>query len=122
MGCGPLPEWLAKKRCLYSIGKYKDNLCVQRCLAIYNRIKAGRENQVEKFTCKAALELAQVYYGDQTLEKETVRATKLVDFEGIAKHHEFNIMLYESKGDVGKHQEIWRLAQSQFAYSKYRFI
>ena len=28
MGCGPLPEWLAKKRCLYSIGKYKDNLCV----------------------------------------------------------------------------------------------
>jgi len=55
MGCGPLPEWLAKKRCIYAIDKHDDNLCVWRCLAIYKRVEAGRTNRVERKTCTAAL-------------------------------------------------------------------
>ena len=38
LGCGPLPDWLRKKRCIYAVdGKNErnDNLCVWRCLAIY---------------------------------------------------------------------------------------
>ena len=38
LGCGPLPDWLRKKRCIYAAdGKNErnDNLCVCRCLAIY---------------------------------------------------------------------------------------
>ena len=49
MGCGSLPEWLRKKRCIYAVdGKNErnDNLCVWRCLAIYSRrdIKMGYKN------------------------------------------------------------------------------
>ena len=113
MGCGPLPEWLAKKRCIYAIDKYDDNLCVWRCLAIYKRIEAGRTNQVEKKTCTAALYLARAYYGDRLLTRKTVRATKLVDFEGVAKHHDINIMLYEPK-----QKETWRLVYGKLQYKK----
>ena len=28
MGCGPLPDWLRKKRCICAIDKFDDNLCV----------------------------------------------------------------------------------------------
>ena len=36
-------------------------------------------------------------YGDNKLKKRDVRPTKLVDFEGIARHHNVNIMLCEPK-------------------------
>ena len=35
MGCGPLPEWLRKKRCIHSLDTFDNNLCVWRCLALY---------------------------------------------------------------------------------------
>ena len=35
MGCGPLPEWLRKKRCINALDTFDDNLCVWRCLALY---------------------------------------------------------------------------------------
>ena len=47
----------------------------------------------------AALNLSCEYYGDNNLKKRDVRPTKLVDFEGIARHHNVNIMLYEPKKD-----------------------
>ena len=28
MGCGPLLDWLRKKRCFYALDKFDDNLCV----------------------------------------------------------------------------------------------
>ena len=34
------------------------------------------------------------YYGDNKLKKKDVRPTKLVDFEGITKHHNVTIMLF----------------------------
>ena len=39
-----------------------------------------------------------------------MRPTKLVDFEGIARHHNVNIMLYEPKKDRGKDAgSVWQL-------------
>lgn len=93
MGCGPLPKWLAKKRCIYAVDKFADNLCVWRCLTIFQGLARGK-NRADERTCREALALAREYYKDLKLVKHAVRATKLVDFEGIAKHHEINIMLF----------------------------
>ena len=39
-----------------------------------------------------------------------MRPTKLVDFQGIARHHNVSIMLHEPKNDRGKDAgSIWRL-------------
>ena len=55
---------------------------------------------------KAALNLVREYYGDSKLKKRDARPTKLVDFKGIARHHNVNIMLYEPKKNA---RSIWRL-------------
>ena len=47
------------------------------------------------------LVLVREYYGAKKLKGKNVRPTKLVDFEGIAKHHNVNIMLYEPKTYIG---------------------
>ena len=59
-----------------------------------------------KRNCDAALGLAREYYGDKKLKKRDVRPTKLVAFEGIARHHNVNVMLYEPKKNA---RSIWRL-------------
>ena len=99
MGCGPLPDWLRDKRCIYALGTFDDNLCVWICLAIYKKLTRGEKNRVQKRNRNAALYLAREYYGNNHLKKRDVRPTKLVDFEGIARHHNVNIMLYEPKKD-----------------------
>ena len=76
-----------------------------------------KKNQVEKRNCETTLNLACEYYGDNKLKKKDVRPTKLVDFEGIAKHHNVNIMLYEPKKDRGKDAgSIWRLVCGKIQY------
>ena len=104
MGCGPLPDWLRKERCLYAMDTFDDNLCVWRCLAIYKQkdIKRGTE-----FVTRAALNLACEYYDHNNLKKRDVRPTSLVNFEGIAKHHNVNIMLYKPKKDRWKIQDLY---------------
>ena len=94
MFCVLLPEWLRKKSCINALDFFNDNLCVWRCLALYKRkdVKRGAERST-----KEALNLAREFYSDNKLQRKNVRATKLVDFEGIAKHFNVNIMLYESK-------------------------
>ena len=58
--------------------------------------------------------VAREYYGDSKLKQKDVRPTKLVDFEGIAKHHNVNIMLYEPKKDRGKDAgSIWRFVHGK---------
>ena len=94
LGCGPLPDWRRKKQCIYAAdGKNgrNDNLCVWRCLAIYTRrdVKRGSE-----FVTKEALKLAREYYENDKLKRQDVRATRLVDFEGIAKRFSINIRVY----------------------------
>ena len=106
-----------KKRCIYAIDTFEDNLCVWRCLAIYKRHVRGEEKQVEKKNCKASLNLAREYYGDNKLKRKDVRPTKLVDFESIAKHLNVNIMLYEPKKDRSKNAGfILRLVYGKIQY------
>ena len=79
-------------------------MCVWRCLGIYKRqdIKRGTE-----FVSKAAVDLAREYYGGNKLKRKDVRPTKLVDFEGIARHHNVNIMLYEPNKDRERMQDLY---------------
>ena len=59
LGCGALPDWLRKKRCIYALDTFDNNLCVWRCLAIYKRHAHGETDQVSKRNCKAALNLVR---------------------------------------------------------------
>ena len=86
-----------------------------RCLIFK---KKGSKKDVAMRTCEAALRLAREYYGNPELTKHEVRATKLIDFEGIAKHHSINIMLYEPKGSEGKACDVWRLVYGKIQYKK----
>ena len=114
MGCGPLPEWLRKKRCINALDTFDDNLCVWRCLALYKRKDVNRG--AERST-KEALNLAREFYSDNKLKRKDVRATKLVDFEGIAKHLNVNIMLYEPSKESGKDAgKTWRLVYGKIQY------
>ena len=72
MGCGLLPEWLQKKRCINALSTFDDNLCVWRCLALYKRkdVKTGSERSP-----KDALNLAHEFYSDNKLKRKDVRAT-----------------------------------------------
>ena len=116
MGCGPLPDWLRIKR-IYAIDKFDDNLCVWRCHAIYKRLAHGERNWMQERNYDAAKNLTHKYYGDKNLKKRDVRPTKLVDFEGIARHHSVNIMLYEPKKDRGKDAgSVWRLVYGKIQH------
>ena len=64
---------------------------------MYKRLARGEENQLQKRNRDAVLNLVREYYGDKNLKKSNVRPTRLVDFEGIARHHNVNIMFYEPK-------------------------
>ena len=57
-----------------------------------------------------ALNLAREYYGDKNLKKGDMRPTKLVDFEGIARHHNVSIVLYEPNKNS---RSIWWLVYSK---------
>ena len=59
MGCGPLPDWLRGKRCIYAWGTFDENLCVWRCLAIYKRLALSEKNRVQERNRNAALNLAR---------------------------------------------------------------
>ena len=93
MGCGPLPDWLRKKHCVYALDTLDYNLCVWRCLAIYKRHARGETNQVSKRN------LAREYYGDNKLKRKDVRPT--------------NIMLYEPKKNA---RPVWQLVYGKIQH------
>ena len=94
LGCGPLPKWLADKKCVYAIDKIRDNLCFWRCLVIHQRIMKGKKRP-EEDTNREALKLARDFYRIPNLKREDVKPTRLVDFENIAKQFKVNIRLFE---------------------------
>ena len=65
-----------------------------------------KKTRPEVDTNRDGLKLAREYYKQPALHAEDVRATKLVDFEGIAKHLKINIRLYEPKNGS---ETVWRL-------------
>ena len=54
-----------KKRCIYAMDQFDDNLCVWRCLVIYKRLVRGEKNRLQERNCDAANNLARKYYGDK---------------------------------------------------------
>ena len=115
LGCGPLPKWLADKKCVYAIDKIDDNLCFWRCLVIRQRIIKGEKRPEEK-TNRDALKLARDFYKRPNLKRENVKPTRLVDFENIAKQFKVNIRLFEPKRNEDK--TAWRLVFGKNQFKK----
>ena len=114
LGCGPLPKWLADKKCIYAIDKIDDNLCLWRCLVIHQRIMKG-EKRPEKDTNRDALKLARDFYQNPNLKREDVNPTRLVDFENIAKQFGVNIRLFEP---VEESKTVWKLVFGKNQFKK----
>ena len=74
LGCGPLPKWLADKKCVYAIDKIDDNLCFWRCLTIHQRIMKGKKRP-EEDTNRDALKLARDFYRKPNLKRGDVKPT-----------------------------------------------
>ena len=115
LGCGPLPKWLADKKCVYAIDKIDDNLCFWRCLVIHQRIMKGEKRPEEK-TNRDALKLARNFYKRPNLKRENVWPTRLVDFENIAKQFKVNIRLFEPREN--KDKTAWRLVFGKNQFKK----
>ena len=114
LGCGPLPKWLADKKCVYAIDKIDDNLCLWRCLVIHQRIVKGKKRPEEK-TNRDALKLARDFYRIPCLKREDVEPTRLVDFENIAKRFKVNIRLFEP---VEESETVWKLVSGKNQFRK----
>ena len=114
LGCGPLPDWLREKRCVYALDNEKDNLCIWRCLVISKRIRENQQRP-ERRTTRDALQLAREFYNQPNLAVKCVLPTKLIDFERIAAKFQVNIRLYEPID-----QSTWKLVfgQNQFRASR----
>ena len=115
LGCGPLPKWLADKKCVYAIDKIDDNLCFWRCLVIHQRIMKGEKRPEEK-TNRDALKLARDFYKRSNLKRGDVKPTRLVDFENIAKQFKVNIRLFEPREN--KDKTAWRLVFGKNQFKK----
>ena len=115
LGCGPLPKWLADKKCVYAIDKIDDNLCFWRCLVIHQRIMKGEKRPEEK-TNRDALKLARDFYKRPNLKRGDVKPTRLVDFANIAKQFKVNIRLFEPKRNEDK--TAWRLVFGKNQFKK----
>ena len=114
LGCGPLPKWLADKKCVYAIDKINDNLCFWRCLAIHQRIMKGKKRP-EEDTNRDALKLARDFYRIPNLKREDVKPTRLVDFENIAKQFKVNIRLFELAKES---KTVWKLVFGKNQFTK----
>ena len=114
LGCGPLPKWLADKKCIYAIDKINNNLCLWRCLVIHQRIMKGKKRP-EEDTNRDALKLARDFYRIPNLKREDVKPTRPIDFENIAKQFKVNIRLFE----LAKESEtVWRLVSGKNQFRK----
>ena len=116
LGCGPLPKWLADKKCVYAIDKIDDNLCFWRCLAIHQRIMKGVERPEKKKQIETLLSWQEIFTKDRILRRGDVKPTRLVDFENIAKQFKVNIRLFEPKRNEDK--TAWRLVFGKNQFKK----
>ena len=83
LGCSPLPDWLRKRRCIYSIDNKGDNFCVWQCLVIVERISNNQARLAEN-TTRDAPKPACEFYSNPKLRVAEVELTKMIDFENIA--------------------------------------
>ena len=71
MGCGPLPEWLGSKRCIYAVDTFDDNLCIWRCLMLHKKICAGIEKPCMGLY-KGSLQLARDYWWTLKVSRDII--------------------------------------------------
>ena len=114
LGCGPLPKWLADKKCIYAVDKINDNLCFWRCLTIHQRIVKGKKRP-EEDTNRDALNSARDFYKNLNLKRGDVKPTRLVDFENITKQFKVNIRLFEL---AKKSKTVWKLVFGKNQFKK----
>ena len=126
LGCGPLPKWLADKKCIYAIDKINDNLCLWRCLVIHQRIMKGKKRP-EEDTNRDALKLARDFYRIPNLKREDVKPTRPIDLENIAKQFKVNIRLFELAKEsetvqesetVEESETVWKLVSGKNQFRK----
>ena len=86
-------------------------------MALLSNLQAQWYKKRHWICYQSSLNLAREYNGDSKLKRKDVKPTKLVDFEGIARHHNVNIMLYELKKDRGKDAgSVWRLVYGKIQH------
>ena len=86
-----------------------------RCLVVHYR---GDRKQREKRTTREALNLAWEYYDNPRLKREDVRATKLLDMEGIARKFNISIRIFEPRTNSAKVP--WRPVYGHNQYRKWQ--
>ena len=69
----------------------RDVLQFTKDVLVVKKMKYTKKN------CKTVLNLMHECYGDKKFKQKDGRFIKLVDFEGMTKHRNINIMLYEPK-------------------------
>ena len=110
MICGPLPDWLSRKWCIYTFNNTDDSLCVWRCLAIFRRIRHNQPGLGERIT-RDALDLVRKLYGKLNIQVCNIRPTKLVDFGNTASR----FRLYEPTPD---NPLLWMLSFGKVQYRR----
>ena len=116
LGCGPLPKWLADKKCIYAIDKIRDNLCLWRCLVIHQRIMKGKKRP-EEDTNRDALKLARDFYKRPNFKREDVKPTSLVDFENTSGKFKINIRSFEPRENT-EEKTPWKLVFGKNQFKK----
>lgn len=80
LGTGPLPDWLrnlahgARGQAMVALDTYRDNLCLWRCIAVYQGAKPDRSTNIAKKLAKGFLKL------------DAKKKTSLDDLEKVEKH------------------------------------
>ena len=86
LGTGPLPDWLRRKREMYSLDTYGDNLCLFRCIAVH------RGARVDCCTRQARAFASKFFKAPDT------PATSLDDLRKVEAHFQLGIRVYEPVG------------------------
>ena len=88
------------------IEKSDVSLCVWLCLAIHYRVQERKSDPANRRT-KAALGLAQQFYGGNSLKSKNIQATNLVDFAGITINFHISMQVFECEGKRTVGINIW---------------
>ena len=104
MGCGPLPDWLRKKKSIHALDTYDNKMCFWNTLAVFNNYSKEKNRPAERIK-QLSLELAQEFYKKPNLKEEDIKGTDLVELEDISNFFKINIRMFEPKED----QETWVL-------------
>ena len=76
MGCGPLPDWLRDKLCIYALDALMIIFAFGDALPYTNDLPVVKKKRVQERNHNAVLNLAREYYVDSNLKKKGGEAYK----------------------------------------------